>query len=399
MRPHRSTTLNLFAKHCPAALDHHERGTPYPRDHFAAGVAAHAVLQALAEQPRADPAEVARLTAIELASKGRSFEGAPEPALPIDAVNEGARLALTWHALHPLPEDAKPEIGLAVDRHWQPVPYNSPAARATAVLDLRYTAVEEVDGEPYYGVAHLDYKSAFSADASDLDSLQMKIQALVVLAHAEDEPAFIRQEIGALRTQQVHSRTVWLDNAGQDLIAAWRQDVEIAMAAADVQPRQARPGAGCPGCPYLHACAPARAMIDAVSADPERYAVIDAERTRLRALIAAQAASARLPIPGGFVGYVGIERRTPKPDALINLGAQWHDVAPEDREEWRARNAAWTGLLGAIPPTMGAVNALAAALHPRRARTPYKEQRAALIESMTDPAIVTELQIVREETP
>lgn len=398
MGSHRSTTLGIFARHCPAALDHHERGTPYLRDHFASGVAAHAVLQALAEQPHADPAEVARLTAIELASKGRSFDARPEPALPIDAVNEGARLALAWHATHPIPEDAQPEIGLAVDERWQPVSYSAPTARLRAILDLRYPAVEDVDGEPYYGLAHLDYKSAYSASADDLDSLQMKIQTLITLAHA-DEPSFIRQEIGALRTQQTHTRIVWIDDAGQDLIASWRRDVEIAMAAADVQPRQARPGAGCPGCPYLHACAPARDLIDAVTADPERYAVIDAERTRLRALIAAQAASARLPIPGGYVGYVGIERRTPKPDALIALGAQWHDIAPEDRADWQSRNAAWTGLLGAIPPTMGAVNALAAAIHPRRARTPYKEARAALIESMTDAAIVTELQIVREETP
>ena len=396
MSVHRSTTLNLFASHCPAALDHYEHGTPYNRDHFAVGVAAHAVLQAIAEQPRANPDEVATATAIELASKGRAFEGRREPALPIDAVNEGRRLALAWNLTHPIPEDAHPEIGLAVDARWRPVAYRAETVRLRGILDLRYSAVEEVEGEPVFGLAHLDYKSAFPAGADDLDSLQMKIQTCLTLAHAREELAFIRQEIGNLRTGQVHARTIWLDDDGHALIGEWQREIEIAMAAADVQPRQARPGAGCPDCPFLHACEPARALLDAPQANAARYAVLDAERDRVRAIVAAQAAEARIPIDGGFVGYVGVERREARPDALHTLAARWHDVPDEVRAAWSADHAAWLGLLGAIPSTMGTVNALAMVLHPRRRGADFKAERAALVEAVTDRTVTTELQIVRE---
>jgi hypothetical protein len=363
-------------------------------DVFAAGVAAHAILQALAEQPHADPIALAAALAVELASKGRAFESTHEPPLPIDAVNEGRRLALLWHATHPLPEGASPEHGLAVDDRWRPVPYRSLTVRLRAVLDLLYPTYEEIDGEPRQGLAHLDYKSAWPTGSDDLDSLQMKIQALVALAHADEEPAFIRQEIGNLRTGQIHSRTIWLDDAGQVLLDQWRRDIETAMAAADVQPRQARPGAGCPGCPYLHACKPARALVDAPEATAARYAVLDAERARVRAIVAAQVAEQRQPIDGGFVGYVGVERRTPRPDAMIEIAALWHGATPDQRAEWDTQNAEWLGLIGALPPTMGAVNAAALTLHPYQRGSDWKVRRAAMIEGLTMPCVEIELQIV-----
>ena len=42
---HRPTTLHLFSSACPHALDLWEARAPYDRDVFAAGTAAHAVLE------------------------------------------------------------------------------------------------------------------------------------------------------------------------------------------------------------------------------------------------------------------------------------------------------------------------------------------------------------------
>lgn len=379
MGNHRSTTLGLVADHCPAALDHYERGTPYDRDQFAVGVAAHAILQALAEAPHADPAAVADATARELVTRGRSFEGVREPPLPPTAVADAVPLALMWHALHPLPEDASPERGLAVDARWLPVPYRSPSVRLRGILDLHYPAVEEVDGEPRAGVAHLDYKSAWTADAADLDSLQMKIQALLCYAHADD-PAFIRQEIGNLRTGEVHARTIWLDQEGLALLDAWRREIDLAMTQADAT-REARPGAGCPGCPYLHACAPARALMDSPEDTAARYVVIDAERARLRPLVAAMAREGDILIPGGSVGYVQTTGRAPREDALLTLAARWGD-------DLRA-------FVAAIPPSLGALDGLAQRMIPRAPKGAHKAPREELVASLVVPTVGTTLQIRR----
>lgn len=397
MTPHRSTTLTLFAERCPAALDHYERRTPIDRDPFATGIAAHAILQALAEQPRANPEEVATATAIELASKGRSFEGEPEPPLPIDRVNEGRTLAVLWNLAHPIPDDAKPEHGLAVDARWRSVPYRSPSVRLRGILDLLYPAVEEVEGDPVQGLAHMDYKSAFPAGPADLDSLQMKIQTCLVLAHATEPPAFVRQEIGNLRTRQVHTRTIWMDDEGEALVSSWRRDIEIAMAAADVQPRQARPGAACLGCPYLHACKPARALLGTVDAQDEaiRYAVLEAERERLRERLKALAEREPIPLPDGFVGFAKIEERAPIAGALRDVARRW--MKPEDIARWTNEAAEWLGFVGAIKPTLATLNGLARVLHPRAKGGLHKSEREALIEALSTTITTVEFGVWRRK--
>lgn len=379
MGSHRSTTLSLLADHCPAALDHYERGTPINRDGFAVGVAAHAILQALAEQPHSDPEAIAAATARELVTHGRSFEGVREPPLPPADVAQAIPLALTWHALHPLPEDAAPERGLAVDTRWLPVSYRSASVRLKGILDLHYPTVEEVDGEPRVGVAHRDYKSAWTANESDLDSLQMKIQALLCYAHADD-PAFIRQEIGNLRTGEPHSRTIWLDQEGLATLDAWRREIDLAMVQADAT-REARPGAGCPGCPYLYACKPARALMDSAEETAARYAVIDAERTRLRPLIAEMARDGDIPIPGGAIGYVADTTRDPLADALVTLADRW--------------TGDLRSFIAAIPPTMGALNELATRLIPRARKGAHKAPREELVASLTTTTTTANLQVRR----
>lgn len=391
----RSTLLGILAEHCPAAVHKARSGAPQDRDGFATGIAAHAILQALADQPDADPLDVAALTATDLIARGRSFDGQPEPPLPPEAVFAGRDLALAWHVRNPLPEGARAEVGYAIDAQGRPVAYRDPSRRVVAILDLVHEVTEELDGEPVTGLVHTDYKSAWTAAADDLDGLQMRIQSVMLYAHAGDDVQFIRQQIGNLRSGQLHQRTIWLDDAGRTMIEGWTRDLLILCDAADALADVARPGAGCPGCPWLAGCEPARVLLGDPAADlATRFAVLDAERKRVRALLAAQVREEPASIPGGRLAYVATEGREPIPDAAIRLAERWH--APADLETWRAESALWLAFLDAVPLGVGAIEEVAKRLYPRAKGGAHKEPREALITALTQPVTRVDLQIVRE---
>lgn len=394
----RSTLLGTLVKHCAGAVGHARRNTPYNRDVFAAGVAAHAILQGLAEQPDADPDAVAALACTDLIANGRSFDGTPEPPLAPAAVFAGRDLAIAWHARHPTPEGARAEVGYAIDAKGRPVGYRDPSRRVVAILDLVYEATEEIDGEPAEGICHLDYKSAWTTDTEDLDGLQMRIQTVMLYTRAGDDLAFIRQQIANLRTGQIHERTIWLDDAGRTMIESWTRDLLILCDAADQLDDTARPGAGCPDCPWLASCAPARAILGDDAADlPTRYAVLDAERARVRAVVAGMARNGALTVPGGVLSYVAVERREPIPDAAQRLAERWH--APADLEAWRAEHALWLALLAAVPLGVTALEEAARRMFPKVKGGAHKAEREAMIEALTQPIVKTELQIIRKDAP
>lgn len=386
----RSTILGLLARHCPHAVTLAAAGAPYDRTIFAAGIAAHAVLQDLGTAAERyacdDPEAIADATAHTLATIGRSFDGVAEPPLPVEAVLEGKRLALLWWALNPWPPGGQPEIGLAVDDLWRPIGYHDPRAYVRGILDLRYPAVEDLNGEPADGLAHDDYKSAWPAKVADLDSIQIKIQTVLVLAHAKEMPAFIRQGIANLRTGILHTRTIWLDDDGHTMISNFKRDIAAAIRVLHHEPRLPSPGACCQGCPYLlDACTAGRQAVQDSADDATRLAVLDAQRGALRARLKLATAERPHPVPGGRVGYVGQVSRALVPDAAVHLAAAWFSVAPEAMQDWLAAHADWTALLSAMGATMGGLNAAAAAIYPYRRGDggEYKRAREALIEKLS----------------
>lgn len=389
----RSTILGTLARYCPAAVDFSTVGVPYDRSIFAAGIAAHAVLQDLgiaAERYACDdPEAIAAATVHTLTTVGRAFDGVPEPPLPIEAALVGRRLALDWWALNPWPPGGQPEIGLAVDALWQPIGYRDPRAYLRCILDLRYPATEELGGELAEGLAHDDYKSAWNAGEADLDSLQMKIQTVCVLAHAKESPAFIRQGIANLRTGILHTRTIWLDEAGHDLIASFKLDIAAAIRTLHHTPRLPSPGACCHGCPYLlSACAAGRNAVQDSADDATRLAVLDGQRAALQGRLKLATAERPIAVPGGQVGYVARVSREPVKDAAVHLAAIWFAVDPDGLQAWIAEHAEWTSLLAALGLTMGGLNVAAKAIYPRGTED-RKQKREALIEKLSVRVVTT----------
>ena len=158
----RSTELKMVEKYCAHALDFYEANTPYDRDVFSTGIAAHAILEGLQRAKRdrnnavmfAFAGNVADAVCTRLVTEGRSFDGVPEPPLSPRAVGEGRGIALRgWNRridTAPVPMDWRPEEALAVDRDWQPVKYGRDAYYR-AILDTVGPVQAEVDEDGFGG--------------------------------------------------------------------------------------------------------------------------------------------------------------------------------------------------------------------------------------------------------
>lgn len=365
----RSTTLNLLAMRCPGALTLYEQQAPADRDLYGAGIAAHAVLQALGEAadgraPYAPPSAIADAVVQELCTRGRTFDGVPELPLPLDAALEGKTLALGWWGSQPWPANSRVEHGLAVDSLWRPTPYG-PEAWLGCILDVwTPQVVDEETGA--VGARARDYKSAWTADEDDCDSLQLRIQACAILAHAQSTIDFVDLEIGNLRTRRLHVRRLWLDEAGLAEVESWRADIAVAVRVAETRPRLFRPGRGCIGCPYLHICKEGGDWAQLVGLDDAatRLAVVEAWRAELVAQLKDLARERPLPIPGGVVGYSKVLRRALAPDAAREVAMRW--FRPAEEAQWVEQNGNILGLLSALKLGVGSIDALGKRLYPAR---------------------------------
>lgn len=395
---YRSTTLQLAHRHCLRTLDHYEAKAPYDRSVFSAGIAAHAVLQEVANRPGFDRVALADEVIRTLTTTGRAFDGEPEPPLPIERAIEGREIALAYLAEHELPEGARAEAGLAVDEGWQPVPYDSPTAHWKAAVDLVWEADYEDEDLAARGVVVRDWKSAWPTDAGELDTVQLKGQALVAIAH-HPEADFVTRQVVNLRTHRLYEATLWLDEDGRATLDRWRKDLDLAIAAAKHRgpdgKRPAAPGAGCLGCPYLLRCDPARAHLrggaiteptaDAIAV---RLAVLEAARDQLVELAKVALSEYSVAVPGGMVGYVAKEQREPADRSAHALAHAWFRVA--DPVTWDAEHGELLGLLAALKPGVSALENAAKVLHPfTRGEPGWKERREALVQALLATRTVT----------
>ena len=406
MTAYRSTTLKLL-QHCPRAIDYAEAGTPMDLDPFAAGIAAHAVIQAVGESVSAGhkqtsdhSAVIAQGVARELVTHGRSFEAIAEPPMSPEAARDGRNIALNWLATHQLSPAAEYEIGLAVDKDWKPVKYDSPAVYYRAILDVG-ELIEEVDDDGYRVqiLCVEDHKSAWPTNADELDTIQLRGQALVALANAADTD-IIRRRVNNLRTGAVYTVDTILDETGLAEIAQWRKDIDLLIDAADArQPdgkRPARPGAGCLGCPYLIHCDAAESVFNGIDRREtvERFAVADAFRAELFKLAKIATAESPIAIDGGFVGYREATENRPADDAARTLAHEWFG---EHSPEWDAANAQLLGLLAAMNPGAGQFENVAKVLHKfDRADPTWKEDREAFLSRTLTPVKVAKFGVHKE---
>jgi len=371
---YRSTILNLLDRHCPRALDFAESGVFRDRELFQAGIAAHAILQAIGEAGQsADHRAIAEGVVRTLVTEGRAFDGIPEPPMSPQQAADGRDIALRYLSNHPMPEAARYEIGLAVDKNWKPIPYASPDAYYKAAIDvLEVIETEAEDGYPICIVSPTDWKSAWPTDESEVETIQLRGQAALAWAHYPNATVLLRRAVN-LRTGARYEAETIMDEDGAVAVAGWRADIAHAIAAAEVRGtdgrRPARPGSGCMGCPYLAICPES---IPAIGITPQELALewmsIEARRSAILPMLKSMAGEEEIVTSGGTVGYSEKAKNVLLPDGPRAIANAWFNGAPTDAE---------VGILTALKLGSSQVDAIAKVLHPfDRANPDWKSNRA-----------------------
>lgn len=411
-RAYRSTALRLVDDACPAALDFSEANTPFDRDVFQVGIAAHAVLQVVGETLRAgktvDAAVVGNSVVRELVTVGRAFEGEPEPPMSVAAATAGRDLALDYLTSNELSATAEYERGLAVDANWKPVGYDSPEVYYRAALDV-LDIVEAGDDDGYQTTTVIvsDWKSSWRTSADELDTVQLRGQAAIAVAH-HPEATIVRRRAVNLRTGRAFEADLVLDDAGMQTIARWRADIDHAIAAAEARgadgKRPYRPGAGCFGCWYLTRCEGARqhlrgSLLDGLSAEgiAVRLAALEAMRAELIVRAKALADEGPIPLPdGGFVGFtVKVQQKTTETAPIAH---DWFHV--EDPETWDGQHGEILGLLATLLPGVTSIKRVAKTLYPsRRGEAGWKESREALLAASVTPKAIAQFGVHKATNP
>lgn len=390
---YRPTTLKLASAHCPRAVDFYEQNAPAFRDHFAVGIAAHDVLAKIGEMAlslgRAPlPEEMQREAAgiaRGLMEQGRVFEGNREPPMGAEDAFAGRDLALAY-AQRPdvtwAKSDAWYERGFAFDGAWRSVPFASKDRRFRLILDKLEIVTEE--GEDYAGrlAVVTDYKSAWTTDESELDTYQMRAQAVAVYLTMGADLDGIRLQVTNLRTAKTFPLDLWFESGGREQIEAWKSEITDYMGALDKMMdhgrRPARPGIGCLGCPYALGC-----DADIVEGDRAamgmRLAKLEGEREQLTKALKAATAEHAIQLADCKVGYEAKLSRVPKDDALTAIKATWF-----------ASGGDWSGLLRSLKPTMAMLSTVAKKLYPES-----KDDQTAIVEQWSTVSHGKEFGIYR----
>lgn len=354
---HRSTSLK-GGNSCPRWLDFYEEGTPYDRDIFQAGIVAHAILEevSIAVNDGATPDDfeaIARNACKALMRDGRSHVGNPEPPIPEEPVEEGYDLAMGWLQRHePAPGD-KPEIGFAVsatppDDAWPACAFDSPDFRFRGVIDL--IRIYDEEGEEWGGrvLEVLDYKSSWVADSTELDTVQRKTQAILVIDWARRnriEYDCLRLSIGNLRDRNIYSADYWLDDEETlETFARWRRFLSYLMDSLDKQavdargrrrPRPTNPGPACQFCPYKPHCDEGRNYalkttgLEDVEQTARSWVFADSERSRLTKQFKGWLARDESVVYDGYeLGWITTESVKPAPNAGIESFRLWLGEQP-----------------------------------------------------------------------
>lgn len=348
METYRPTELKIGSRNCPAAVTFYKNHHPYDRSVFPAGTAAHAAFQAIGEETdkrgealSPDECREIGMAACEvLISKGRSFDGVPEPPLPADDVWRGLEIALKHIEVVPVEPGFARELGLAVGADWKPVPYGSPRARLRLIADVVGVGEEYTEESFARFVLVRDYKSAWSTDADELDTSQLKAQAVLAWIHALEDgggvPEILRQQVVNLRTHKAYTRDLFpADPEGAAVLKLWQRQLEAEMAALDSMTRDgrrpARPGGGCMGCLFLGSCVDAQDYLEraeTLQTTAERargYMVAMAEAKRLKGLLQKETEIDPVEVDGFEVGTLPQERTTLADGAVQALAGHWTD--------------------------------------------------------------------------
>lgn len=408
------TSLQAMTRHCLHALDHRDGGTLRDERYFAAGIAAHAILEAFhrwhlkypgAEMKAPTREEVAHQVVLHLSGPHPGYRGAPTPPLPLDRVQEGRTLAMIWTANHPIFK-GEPEARLACDDKWRPT--TDPKASAyRGILDvLDYEEGAEIDPDDGITANILtieDYKTGWHTSEEECTSPQQRLYRLLALAHYPQTTLLI-VKIHNLRTGQTFTDSMWIDDAGEAILNRWRREIEEARTIAAIRgpdgARPATPGAGCVGCPWVRSCQSAATILADV--DPStlatRYAVSRALTESLADQLRDACNEGAIPVPGGAVGYKEVIKNEAAKNAALLTMAAWDrannpDLDPTD-PVWLANTANARALIDALRIGAGNLKDLVISLFPKgrgksakEANMLAEERRKTFLATVLTPAV------------
>lgn len=356
-----SSPLLTWDRHCAAAALRQLRGDPDDRSFFGEGVAAHAALEAMAGAPRA-PEKAARQSATALMMGQRVYKGTPEPPYRPDQVAAGLRLAVEW-AEHVGQPRGRAEVGVAVDRDWRLVNWESPHYYGQLLDLIEAVEYEDDDGEILRVLRVVDYKSAWSVGPGAIESLQMRGALLLAEALARKEGCFdaVEVQIAGLRKRRwfpkeprrLHLRMP-LD---AEKLQGYRDELTLAVGSlrklTEKDPDTvASPGAGCMGCPFVTRCRPCEkaglagfiggGLAGWTNLDEIAPNLLASEALAAEAIgkLKERAAAGAVPLPGGReAGFFPKEHAALTDDAIPLLAAV---LGWNAREESLVRNLGLT---------------------------------------------------------
>jgi len=256
MIPIHPSNIKMAEQYCQYAIKLLHDRTPYDREVFQTGVAAHYILEVLGKKAnqlerQLLPDEINQTisdTCQELITKSREYDGVPEPPIPLLNIHEAKQITTAWAHRNPLPHDAFYEMPFALNKDWKQVEYNSTDAIFQTIIDMVHYFV---DDNGVRTVIVRDYKSSWYI-TGQLDNLQRKAQAMV--AWMKFNPEKIITEVTSIRTGQVLSREIWVQGNSQQL-NEWADFIKMsAIALSNPDKLRAQPGPNCFQCPYAHSC-------------------------------------------------------------------------------------------------------------------------------------------------
>tara|TARA_Y100000114_G_scaffold72390_1_gene66344 strand:- start:4408 stop:5541 length:1134 start_codon:yes stop_codon:yes gene_type:complete len=250
------SNIKMAEQYCQYAIKLLHDNTPYDRAVFQTGVAAHYILEVLGlkanelqrELTHDEITQLIQETCQLLVTKSREYDGVPEPPIPLLNIQEAQEITMRYAHANPLPHDAFYEMPYALDKDWQPVEYNSPAAVFQTIIDMVHYYTED-DGVRVALVR--DYKSSWYI-TGQLDNLQRKAQAMV--AWMKFRPDKLILQVTSIRTGQTLSRELWVPQV-EDKLNEWSDFIKMAsLQLTNVDKLRAQPGPNCYQCPYTAAC-------------------------------------------------------------------------------------------------------------------------------------------------
>ena len=324
------TDMSLAANHCNYAVKLKYQRTPYDRDIFQAGVAAHAVIEnvgKLANQIGKPPTmeqilPIAKQTAIDLASEGRAYDKHPEPPMKVSQAIDGKNIALTYLRRNPLDPKAEYEMPVAFDEDWNAVKYYDDKANFRTILD--FVLVENItdeDGDSYQCVTVRDYKSSWHIPDEHLDNIQRRAQAVSAWLMFPDA-SVLKMQIHGLRFQKKLERTIFVQQEF-DTLEQWKDDIDSAVKALK-RVAIASPGIGCLNCPFtLHCNACQQSMLLNKKDPAQQYLTAQAIMKSTEKYVREITKEKPIKHATGMLGYQPKERTKMKADAPQQLLSLW----------------------------------------------------------------------------